>query len=221
MKMKPTQGISIPRSGHGAVLKVVRNYFGESLVYCDAQGKKRNCGCKTVPCVNPARTFAKNHDFGLPRSPGLPIIRSERYFVQYRSPVRAIVSDYYLYLKNNPEKRERADWERFALRQLSYWNRFIDKWVLHFPVDDCPSLQCSYEALLSAPEARTREILAFLCEAALDDAAVARIMECLAIAPRDRLAAFKYYDPVFFRELEDTASERLAVLALPSYEEEF
>ena len=85
MKMRPAQGVSFPRSGHGAVLRVARRYFGDSLVYCDSNSKKGHCGCKAVPCANPARIFAKNHDFGLRTSAGVPMIPAERYFIQYRS----------------------------------------------------------------------------------------------------------------------------------------
>jgi len=219
--MRPSQGMSIPRSGHGVVQRVAKRYFGDTFVYCAAgSNKQEHCGCDAVPCINPARTFAKNHDFGLQTSSGVPILPSERYFIQYRSPVRSIVSNYHLYKKNHRDECARADWESFALREVFYWNRFVDKWVLGFPEEAASPLYCSYESLLSAPEARMREILAFMSDAPLDDEAVTRAFERRPIAPRDRLAQFEYYDPAFFRMLEDAASERLAALDLPSFEEE-
>jgi len=222
VKMRPTQGVSIPRSGHGAVYQVARRYFGDAFVYCDDQNEKnRHCGCRAVPCVNPARTFAKCHDLDLRASPGMPIIPSERYFIQYRNPVRSIVSYYHVHLEDHQDECERADWERFALRYVLYWNRFIDKWVLDFPEDAAAPFYCTYESLLSEPKARMREILTFLSDEPLDDEALTRILEKRPIAPRDRLAKFEYYDPVFLRELEDAASERLAELDLPSFEDEF
>ena len=70
------------------------------------------------------------------------------------------------------------------------------------------------------PEARVREILSFLSDGPLDDEAVTRTLEKLPISPRDNLAEFEFYDPIFFRELEDAASGRLARLELPSFTEE-
>ncbi len=221
MKMRPVQGVSLPRSGHGVIYRVAMRYFGNALAYCDASNKTRYCGCNATPCVNPDRTFAKNHDFDLRTSPGIPIIPTERYFIQYRSPVRSIVSNYHLYLKNHPHECERGDWESFALRDVLYWNRFLDKWVLHFPEAAEPPLYCAYESLISDPDARIREILAFLSDEPLDDEVVCRSFEKRPIAPRNRLATFKYYDPVFFRELDSAASGRPARLDLPTFEDEF
>ena len=55
------------------------------------------CGCGLIPCINPDRTFSKDHDFGLRKSSGTPIILSERYLIQYRNPVRSIVSNFHLH----------------------------------------------------------------------------------------------------------------------------
>ena len=220
MKMRPTQGVSFPRSGHAPVQQIAKRYFGDSFVYCDANNAK-HCGCKAVPCVNPDRTFAKNHDFSVRTSPGVPIISSEHYFIQYRNPVRSIVSNFYLYRSNHPDENKRADWEKFAHRDVFYWNRFIDKWVLDFPADAEAPLYCTYEALIADPDARVREILRFFSDGPLDDQAATRIIEKMPISPRNRLAEFEFYDPVFFRELEGVASERLAELDLPSFAEEF
>lgn len=214
--MRPTQGVSFPRSGHKAVYDIAKRYFGDAFVYCDANNKK-HCGCGQVPCVNPNRTFAKNHDFGLKISPGVRIIPSERYFIQYRNPVRSIVSNYHLYLKNNPHACERADWEKFAFRNIFFWNRFIDKWVLDFPADAAPPLYCTYESLIADPEARVKEIHAYMSEEPVDNETLSLILEENPIIPRYNLERFRFHDPVFFEELEDAASERLAELDLPSF----
>jgi hypothetical protein len=231
--MRPTQGVSIPRSGHGAVCQVARRYFGGTWVYCDAfyvkddegyvkddEGRSRVCGCKSVPCVNPARTFSKLHDFGLLLNPGVPILRSERYFIQYRSPMRAIVSNYLLHVVVFPDECGYRGWQSYAMFEVGYWKRFVEKWVLDFPVSDVPPLYCSYESLLSEPQARMREILTFMSEEPLEDEAVTRIIEQLPkVEPRDRLAEFRYFDPVFFRELEAVASGYMETLGLPSFED--
>ena len=218
-KMQPTQGVSYPRSGHEAVYQIARRYFGDTFVYCDTNNKAE-CGCGSVPCINPGRTFSKNHDFGVYDSAGVPIIPSEHYFIQFRNPVRSIVSNYYLYRREHRFRFRRVDWQKFALRSITYWNRFIDKWVLNFPSDAQAPLYCSYEALIADPEARMREILLFLSNEPLDEEAVSRLLIEKPISPRNRITEFRFYDPVSLRELEDLASERLAKLGLPSFMEE-
>jgi hypothetical protein len=219
MKMQPTQGVSFPRSGHAAIFLIARQYFGDAFIYCDTNSAEF-CGCDAVPCVNPARTFAKNHDFGLRRFRGVRILKSEHYFIQYRSPVRSIVSNFYLHKKNFPDRGDRKGWMRFARKEVGFWNRFVDKWVLNFPSDAAAPLYCTYEALIEEPEIRVREILSFLSNGPLDDEAVGRAVEAFPIAARDNLADFEFFDTAFFRELEDKASDRLARLGLPSYADE-
>ena len=219
MKMRPTQGVSYPRSGHAPIYHIARRYFGKAFVYCDTNNTA-HCGCGSVPCVNPDRTFSKNHDFSVHCSPGVPIIPSEHYFIQYRSPVRSIASNFHISVVNDPEKCERKHWEKFAARGIDYWNRFIDKWVLDFPPDADAPLYCKYESLITDPEACVREILTFLSDGPLDEEAVSRVIEKIPISPRDSLADFKFYDPVFLKELEDAAYGRLAKLDLPSFTEE-
>ena len=217
--MLPTQGVSYPRSGHAPVYQIAKRYFGDALIYCDTNNKKF-CGCNSVPCVDPNRTYSKNHDFGLRKSTGVPIVPSEHYFIQYRSPVRSIVSNFYLHVRNHPQASKQTHWKKFARNGVSFWNRFIDKWVLDFPADADAPLYCTYEALIADPETRVREILSFLSDGPLDEEAVTRILEKLPISARDKLAAFEYFDPGFFQELEDAASDRIERLGLPSFTEE-
>lgn len=219
--MRPTQGVSFPRSGHAAVYHIVKRYFGDQFIYCDTNtNNAKHCGCGAVPCINPLRTYSKNHDFNVHTSSGVSIIPTEHYFIQYRSPVRSIISYFYLYLNNHPDKNTRVDWEKYAHDQMKYWIRFIDKWVLNFPANADPPLYCTYEALIANPEARVREILEFLSDGPLYEDAVARIIKRLPISPRSGLAEFKFYDPGFFRALEAAASEQLVQLNLPSFTEE-
>lgn len=219
MNMHATQGVSFPRSGHAAIYHIAQRYFGDAFVYCDANNKKY-CGCRSVPCSNPKRTFAKNHDFGLRKSPGVPIIPTEHYFIQYRNPVRSITSNFKLYLNKNPDENHRAGWEKFAFRDVFYWNRFIDKWVLDFPPSAEAPLYCTYESLIADPVSKVTEILAFMSHDPLDEQRVSQVMEQSPISARNNLAAFEFHDTGFFRELESAASARLVELDLPSFEEE-
>lgn len=216
--IRPTQGVSYPRSGHEVVYRIARRYFGEAFIYCDTNNVDR-CGCETVPCINPKRTFAKNHDFGLRHSDGVPVIPSEHYLIQFRNPVRSIASDYYLFRHAKFSRRKKSEWQRFALDSIEYWNRFVDKWVLNFPADANPPFYCSFESLLSDPHVLIRDVLSFLSEGPLEEDAISQILEAIPIVNKDRLAGFRYYDDGFFREIEARTSGRLARLGLPSFNE--
>ncbi len=218
-KMRPAQGVSFPRSGHGAVSNIARRYFGEAFIYCDTNNKRR-CGCESVPCINPQRTFAKNHDFGLQNSVGVPIIPSERYLIQYRSPVRSIASNYYLFRRGDRSRHSKSEWRRFALDSINYWNRFVDKWVLNFPPNADAPLYCSYESLISDPEVRMREVLSYLSDESLDEDAFSQLLRMKPILQRNRISEFPYYDAGFFREIEEMTSGRPGRLGLPSFDEE-
>jgi len=246
MKMRATQGVSVPRSGHGAIFHLANHYFGDAMQYCDTGDF---CGCGSIPCVNPNRTYAKNHDFGLVKHRGLrllqarvnrksllrsdhlfksgnskkvygiPIIPTERYFVQYRSPVWSITSNFELYLMSFPGNNTRAHWERFACLEMIYWVRFIDKWVLNFPKVAEPPHYCSYEDLVAEPSARVREIMQYLGDGALDENRLRHSIAKFPIEEKNSISKFRFRDPVFFKELEDHASGRLAKLGLPAFED--
>ena len=216
--MEPTQGFSFPRSGHAVAFHLAKRYFGDALIYCDTNNT-RFCGCGSVPCINPARTFAKNHDFGLRRSPGVPILAQERYLVQYRNPVHSICSNFFLYLKKHPEEDSLAGWQKFAYRDIYYWNHFIDKWVIDFPVQGNQPLNCIYEELIAKPRETSRVILDYMSAEPLDEALFEHVMKGLNISARNALEEFKYFDRGFFRELEEAAAQRLAQLALPAWDD--
>jgi hypothetical protein len=232
--MKPTQGISFPRSGHAAVYKILESYYEGCFVYCDIDNN-RHCGCRSMPCINPQRTFAKNHDFGLryrfilrrrrwfgvtgvaTRFKGDRIRKNERYLVQYRTPVPAIASNFRLHIRRKPHENHVAGWRAFALKDIAYWNRFVDKWILEYPERSRQPLYCSYEQLIAAPEARVREILTYTSKYSLDEERVRYVMKKAPILPRHNLRTFEFSDTGFFKELEALAFPRLERLNLPSF----
>ena len=239
LPMRASQGASFPRSGHGAVRAIVKLYFDDAFVYCDINHTDY-CGCESVPCINPKRTYSKNHDFGLRRPPkkprglrqhlehhfrrrkvgGVPIIPTERYFIQYRSPVFAIASNFKLHLSAYPDHNHRAGWEQYAFKDLFYWNRFIDKWVLGFPARARPPLYVSYESLLADPHARVRDILKFHSVGPLDEDRVEQVLQKAPVVPKHSISKFEFYDPDFFQKMEDATSGRLQKLGLPSFKSE-
>ncbi|MDX1734621.1 MAG: sulfotransferase domain-containing protein [Halioglobus sp.] len=214
--MRKTQGVSIPRSGHAIAFQLSTRYFGDELVYCDSMGA-RFCGCRQVPCVNPARNFAKHHDFGLRKSTGSPVLKDEAYLIQYRNPVHCICSNYQLYLKKHPHELSEKGWRKFACREAYYWNHFIDKWVLDFPANARPPLYVTYEELLGDPLLKAREILAFMSSGNIDEERFDTVMSKIKIESRGSLSAFQYPDHGFFDEIEQMTAQRLAGLSLPRW----
>ena len=221
--MIKTQGISFPRSGHGALYHVLRRYFRSELVYCDPEvprGHADNtgslCGCGSVPCENPDNTYAKNHDFGLlGGGAGLPVRSDWRYLIQFRSPVRAIVSNFRLRLRSMPQDDTLERWQAFAHQQIAYWNAFMDKWVLRR--GDGTYLDVPYERLIQHSEDACRKVLGFVAAEPGDEA---RLHDALAfgnLASRDRFADFPYFDQGFFEHLESMAGSRLKQARLPSF----
>ncbi|MCP4194844.1 MAG: sulfotransferase domain-containing protein [Planctomycetaceae bacterium] len=215
--MKRVQGVSYPRSGHAIVYNFAREYFGKAFVYCDAKNSQW-CGCDQVPCVNPACTFAKNHDFELRYSPGIPLRRDERYLIQYRTPVHSICSNFHLYARNHPDQQSLQGWRKFAYREIHIWNHFVDKWVLDFPEQMRAPLYCTYDQLIENPHESLRQIAQLMSVGSIDEERCDRIVDSLVVESRNSIDSFGYYDPGFFRELEQAATQRLDLLELPCWD---
>lgn len=213
-----TESISYPRSGHGALYHVLRRYFGSQFNYC-APMQTNNCGCESVPCPNPATNFSKNHDFGAYKDDGIVVRPDQRYLIQFRNPVRSIVSNHYLYLAENPEKDSREQWYRFAHKGIVYWNKLIDKWVLEIQHDPDMLMVCPYEELVLHPMATVSQVIAFMTGEEVKKRRLRQVISEVNIRPRNRYVDFPFFDEGFFRSIEELAGPRLEILGIPSFEE--
>lgn len=221
--MLKTQGISYPRSGHGALYHVLRRYFRGELVYCDPEVPRGHtdssgslCGCGQVPCENPQNNYAKSHDFGLLRGgQGLPVRPEVRYLVQYRSPVRAIVSNFGLHLRANPDDDNVDAWRAYAIEHMNYWVAFIDKWVLTRPAGTWCDIP--YVKLIGDAPNTVRKAIEFVAGGTADPARLDDALQFVKLEARDRFASFQYPDEGFYKELEAMAGDRLRRLDLPAY----
>ena len=198
--MHKTQGVSYPRSGHGVLYRALKHYFGDELVYCDPESKSSDpsmCACGHVPCVNPANTFAKNHDFGLRHASGLEVLPDRRYLIQFRSPIRSIASNFYLSVARLPDTDNRYGWTKFAYQQIEYWNAFIDKWV--FATEgDRRFLLCRYEDLVADPFATLRRVVEHMSQEPPNEDMISSRLRKVQVRPLDRLHQFRFYDEEFF-----------------------
>ena len=218
--IRPTQGISFPRSGHAVLYHTFLLYFGDALVYCDPdRTDNTHCGCGSVPCINPRNTFSKNHDFGLMSGDGLPISGNRPYLIQYRSPVRSVASNFFLHLLAYPQDHNVIEWRKFACCQIRYWNKFVDKWVFDVFYSDVRLYHCSYERLVFHTETTIDEVLRFVSQGSVDEARMRAVMQAIHPRPLDRLRDFPYYDGAFFSDLEDMTEGRIGRLQLPSFKD--
>ena len=219
--MHKTQGVSYPRSGHGVLYRALKHYFCDELVYCDPEISSTDpsmCACGHVPCVNPANTFAKNHDFGLHHGSGLEVLPDRRYLIQFRSPIRSIASNFHLSVARLPDTDNHYGWTTFAYRQIEYWNAFIDKWV--FATEgDRRFLLCRYEDLVADPFAMLRRVVGHTSQEPPNNDMIHRVLHKVQARPLDRLHQFRFYDEEFFSRLEALTEGRMTRLGLPPFDE--
>ena len=213
-----TESISYPRSGHGTLHNTLKYYFGQRLNYC-AGMPEANCGCTSVPCTNPETNFSKNHDFDVCKGRGIGIRSEQRYLIQYRNPVRSIVSNYYLYLSSRSNEDSLKQWYFFAQAGIVYWNRFIDKWLLDSQSKADKLMACPYEKLVENPTRSINDVIKFMTNDDANPKYLRKAIKKVNIRPLNRYFNFHHFDPGFFREIEAGVSPRLELLGIPSFED--
>ncbi len=215
--LRRTQGVSFPRSGNSALFEFLRRYFEGEVTFCDARDPAW-CGCGHAPCANAATNLAKNHDFGLLDGRTDLVFHPEvRYLVQVRSPVRAIASNFGLWLRGEGVSPTVERWQVFARQQIDYWNAFVDKWVLRFPGDARRHLVVAYHELVQEPARMAARVVEFATGRPAPPDLVRQELARAPIRARGSLARFPFFDEQEFDALEAQAGERLRAMALPSW----
>jgi len=162
----PTECISYPRSGHHALVDLLRVYFEDSFVY----GEIYRDPAATLGNLLPPVNYQKNHDFGLLT----PVLPERQYLVQVRNPLESIES-----------------WEVFDRRvghipetheaRLDFWTAFVKKWVFA----DIPNrLVVCYEDLVGAPLETCTAVIQFLTKTQNVD--TTHLSRCLERSPLKR-----------------------------------
>lgn len=139
----PAESICFPRSGHHALLAVLRNYF-DNLNYCEGYIDSPSLRLGGSNQTN----YQKNHDFGLET----PILSDRNYVVQIRHPLDAIASWEQLTRRLGGENTTTAS-------HLEFWTGFVKKWVLS-PVPR--RIVVCYEDLISRPVPTCTSVIQFL-----------------------------------------------------------
>lgn len=139
----PTESISYPRSGHHALVNVLRGYFQENFHYCELY---RDPTIQLGVC--PTTNYQKNHDFDL----NSPVCPARNYIVQVRNPLEAIESwDELDRRVGHPSDTQE--------NKLDFYAAFVKKWVLG-PVSH--RLVVWYEDLVGNPTATVTSVIQFV-----------------------------------------------------------
>jgi hypothetical protein len=216
--------VSYPRSGHHLTVRMLTHYFKEDFRYCQFYNKTCEDCCQEFPCTDNSVSMTKNHDMDLnrPLSTGVVKQRGVPYLILIRNFLEAVVSDYNLFLRSNEDSREA--WEGFSQRKLTFYKRFVDKWVLSD--DGLEKLVVRYENLTARPLETFSEIVSFFhppqavdrvrLQRLIDDAVLEdvkptgiEVIRQFGVRNRRRLEDFTHYDPGYFALLESQLSSEL------------
>jgi hypothetical protein len=219
--------VSYPRSGHHLTVRVLKQYFKDSFKYCQYYNKSCEECCQSFPCTDASVAMTKNHDMDLNRrmSTGIPQVPGVPYLILIRNFLEAAVSDFNLYLRQNEDSLEA--WESFADRKLTFYQRFLHKWVLGR--NDLEKLIVQYENLTMQPLEVFGQIISYfhpaepldeprlqqiISDAVLEDVKPTgiEVIRQYGVHNRRRLEDFKYYDPRYFARLEARLSHELTQL---------
>lgn len=172
----PTECISFPRSGHHALVDVLRIYFGDSFAY----GEIYRDAAATLGSLTPPVNYQKNHDFDLKTSPAAT---DRQFLVQVRNPLESLESweVYDRRVGHIPESPE---------ARVDFWAAFVKKWVFA----DIPNrLVVWYEDLVDSPVETCVAVIQFLTRTQnVDMQLLAKSLETLPLKRRRAHVPRKY-----------------------------
>lgn len=147
----PTRCMSIPRSGHNALVDVLRAYFGPAFVYGDIY-RNPTSEAEFGKTVN----YQKNHDWVL----GQPIDNESRHLVQIRNPFDSTASLFTLNRRLEGDAFRHANsYPTWCREHWQYVSRFVNKW-LYNPVPH--RLVVHYEDLVERPREIVTSVIQFI-----------------------------------------------------------
>ncbi len=99
--------------------------------------------------------------------------------------------------------------------RLLYWQIFVNKWVINNKNPNTYYLQ--YADFIDNPRNKLKEVIAFINpQKTVDTKLIDEIVDRMDISLRNDIRDFKFYDPYFFRKLEQEVSRELKILNIKS-----
>ena len=148
-------GVSVPRSGHNLVVRLLQALLAEDLFYCERY-LVADC-CQAMPCARRGTrriTFQKSHDLelDLPRDVG-----DACYVIQHRAPVPAILSAREKYAEEFGEAiaADRGAYAVWLGQNAHYLVTFYERWIANPPAW---SVVVDYDDLVADPAEALRRI---------------------------------------------------------------
>lgn len=185
------QSVSMPRSGHHFLMKLLRAYYKDKdsglrrMRYCEYYNCCSTRPCRLwdtekIPCMDVL--IQKSHDEYLRRAdkhfePPVRVSNTGKHIIQVRNPIHSTISDFRLDQKrldadaeNETDELSQASdltpedrWVRYAESQLDYRTRFLKKWVLENPLLDSEDYYLlDYQTLLTKPLDTLGQVLRFI-----------------------------------------------------------
>jgi hypothetical protein len=210
--MHNIQHVSFPRSGYYITVKCLRGILPGMIHRCEFYNH-----CRQTPCTDPKTNYQKNHDLHL----RLKQVPQFHYIIQYRHPIESIASWYVMNLEHaRPIKKlflSMMDSEKlfkiFFLQKINFWKRFVQKWIIGNRSNNTHFI--SYHELLKNPVDVLLQTAQFIHPfEQVSRSAVEKVVAEQNITIKHQLADFRYYDTVFFGEIEDSIEEYLRALNL-------
>lgn len=214
MSERKIVSVSLPRSGHNMLMRILERYLRPHYHYCESY-TVADC-CRTIPCQRQhgegAVFIQKTHDFGS----DTPILPDQPYLVQVRHIVPAFLSYYDLMVRHKgPTARDSIDHFRdFAIDRLRYYKSFFERWVYGATASTMKLVV--YERMLSRPIDEIVAVARFVVgDGELDLSRLRDATEEEQISPQQDIRQHRHYDPEILRFLENEAERELDYLGLP------
>jgi len=217
------QCVTFPRSGHHWLVHLLTKYFSKNINYLHSKEDQKNvlragtfyyCDfythCKQIPCPNYKTNFQKNHDLELK----LKKSANFKYIIQFRHCLPSLISWYLFKVRTDNLKDGNQEWEKFARKNIIFWKNFIKKWILSTK-NDKNIIYLSYEELTQNPEESLKKVIKFINpKEQINSKFIKDIINKQGIKKVRNIKAFKYFDPKFFKEIEQKIYPELQKLGL-------
>lgn len=202
--------ISYPRSGHHILMACLKDYFGDRMHYCEYYTH-----CQTTPCPEGGSeiNIQKSHDNQLDEI----ISPTKRYILQYRNPIKSLVSQCYNHEKYVWNKESTfEEWETFSNYKMELWEGFMKKWAQGNK--EYNLLHLLYEDFLTDPKNFLEKTIKYINPTeVLDSSKLDKILKERKIEPKRNIEDFHHYNKEHFDFLEGKVEYILKQFKIPRY----